>query len=458
MLQGQVPSHSKESEAHSEFNAEEVACQDDRQISSLGRTEVGSRRAIGQSILEALALGDLIPGAESCVVFLYDLIQQQFCPQATVNLSSGFVDAIADKEHDERLIARAVEQSAPYLLVHLLGDNLFKSIRVHARREGIHTLWLIPWYRRDGGPLGVFIFASKQAFSPGKQALAAAALLTELMSVGQAIQSQESVRADEGPDEEIPYPFAILGKDTKDNASRAQEDEHGIQAIYHGVAQKQSKRAEPDAVSVLSHELLSPLTLIKGYAATLLQLAEVITEEQSKQYLQGIQAATDRVIRLLENLRDISRLDIRAPNLLLQPSPVPDLLRKAVSEIQGQTTEHVIKLQLPGSLPLVNLDRQKMEQVLTNLLTNAVKYSPQGGDIEVIVWLATSELEVQAELERVPPLRYPCLIVSVSDSGIGIPESVDPCHSGGWSWLTHLQGHRGSPWWSYLGQQQSPAG
>lgn len=422
ILHGQAPSHNQESRVHSGLNSGEVARQDEGQVLSPGRTGDTSSHQIGQSILEAPVLGHLIPGAESCVVFFYDPVQRRLYPRAAVNLSSGFVDALADKEQGERLIARAVEQSDPYLLVRLPGNNQFKSIRTQARREGIHTLWLIPWYRRDGGLSGVFIFASKQAFSPGKQAFAAAALLTELMSVEQATQGQGPVRVDEGPDEGIPYPFTIIGKDTEGDASRTQKDEHGIPVIYNDVVQKRAKRTEPDAVSVLSHELLSPLTLIKGYAATLLQLAEVITEEQGKQYLQGIQAATDRVIRLLENLRDISRFEIAAPSLLLQPTPLPELLRKAVFEIQSQTAEHVLKLRLSDPLPLVNVDRQKTEQVLTNLLTNAVKYSPQGGDIEVMAWLANGEREVQGELEKVPPLRYPCLIVTVSDSGIGIPE------------------------------------
>jgi len=416
---------------HSGFNSGEVSRQDEGQIASLRRigAESESSHLIGQSVLEVPALGHLIPGAESCVVFSNNLVQQQLCPRTAVNLSSEFVGVLADKEWHERLITKAIEQAEPYLLVHLTGNNQFKSVRTHARREGIRTLWLVPWYHRDGGLSGVFIFASQQAFSPGKQALAAAALLTELMSAGQVTRGPESVETNEEHDEGIPYPFAIIGKDAESNVPRMQKDEHGIPVIYNSAMQdalpvkERTKRTEPDAVSVLSHELLSPLTLIKGYAATLLQLAEVITEEQSTQYLQGIQAATDRVIRLLENLRDISRLDIAAPSLLLQPTPVPVFLRKAVSEIQGQTTEHVIKPRLSDSLPLVNVDRQKIEQVLTNLLTNAVKYSPQGGDIEAMAWLANSEREVQGELEKVPPLRYPCLIVTVSDSGIGIPEA-----------------------------------
>jgi signal transduction histidine kinase len=230
-------------------------------------------------------------------------------------------------------------------------------------------------------------------------------------------------------DDGVPYPFTVIGKDAESSTTRMRRDERGIPVTYDSAmqdalpAQRRPKRAEPDAISVLSHELLSPLTLIKGYAATLLQLSDAITEEQSKQYLQGIQAATDRVIRLLENLRDISRFEMAAPNLFLQPTSLPDLLRKTVFEMQSQTTEHVIRLRLSDQLPLVNIDRQKIEQVLANLLANAVKYSPRGGDIEAVAWLASSEGEVRGKLAKVPPLEYPCLIVTISDSGIGIPEA-----------------------------------
>ena len=427
----QVPSHSRESEVHAGVNLDEVARQDEGRLASLRRigAESESSRLTGQSIPEVTALGHLITGAESCVIFFMDQIEHRLCPRASVNLSSEFIGVLADKERDERLITKAIEQPEPYPVVYIPGNNQFKSIRTQARREGIRTLWLIPWHSRDGSLSGVFVFASQQVFSPDKQALAAAVLLTELMSEGQVTQGQGPVETGEEHDEGVPYPFTIIGKDAESSTPRMQKDEHGIPVIYNSAmqddspAQKRAKRTEPYAVSVLSHELLSPLTLIKGYAATLLQLSDVITEEQSEQYLRGIQAATDRVIRLLENLRDISRFEIAAPNLLLQPTPVPDLLRKAVFEIQSQTAEHVIKLRLSEPLPLVNIDRQKIEQVLTNLLTNAVKYSPRGGDIEATVWQAHNEHELRGKLGDVPPLDYPCLIVTISDSGVGIPES-----------------------------------
>jgi signal transduction histidine kinase len=72
---------------------------------------------------------------------------------------------------------------------------------------------------------------------------------------------------------------------------------------------------------------------------------------------------------------------------------------------------------------MVRVDQQKIEQVMTNLLLNAVKYSPQRGDIETTVTLVQDEHELNKVCGQSPPLRLPCVVVSVSDSGIGIPEA-----------------------------------
>jgi two-component system sensor histidine kinase VicK len=172
----------------------------------------------------------------------------------------------------------------------------------------------------------------------------------------------------------------------------------------------------------MSHELLSPLNLIKGYIDTLQQLADTVTEERRKQYLQGIANATDRVIRLLDNFRNSTQFELTAPNLCVQPTSLPDLLSKTISEIQNQTRKHIIRLRYFNSLPLVNVDPWKIEQVMVNLLTNAVKYSPEGGDIDVTAWQAYDEHELKEILVTVPTMKFPCLIISITDTGIGIPE------------------------------------
>jgi signal transduction histidine kinase len=203
---------------------------------------------------------------------------------------------------------------------------------------------------------------------------------------------------------------------------RVYHDREGLPVTYDASVSKKVEQAKADAISVLSHELLSPLTLIKGYTATLLELRSAITEEQQEKYLRGIETASNRLVRLLETLRDITRLE-ETNSLVTQPVNVYDLLRTAAAEVQGQTTKHIIKLQPSARLPRARIDPEKIIQVLNNLLTNAVKYSPQGGDIEVDVQLVQDATEMDNKFAGAPRIALPALVISVADSGIGIPEA-----------------------------------
>ncbi len=203
---------------------------------------------------------------------------------------------------------------------------------------------------------------------------------------------------------------------------RVYEDKDGLPVMYDATTHKQKKQTKADEISVLWHELLSPLTVIKGYTSTLLELSDAITEEQKEQYIRGIESASNRVIRLLENLRDISRLE-ETDNITAQPISLIDLLRHIISEMHTQTTKHIIKIRPSARLPLVKADPEKIEQVISNLLVNAIKYSPQGGDIEAEICMVQNEQELRRMFGDAPPVRFPCLIMSISDNGIGIPEA-----------------------------------
>jgi signal transduction histidine kinase len=198
-------------------------------------------------------------------------------------------------------------------------------------------------------------------------------------------------------------------------------DKHGIPVTYDADTVKQHEQASSDAISVLSHELLSPLTLIKGYTSTLLQLKYSITEEQEEQYLHGIESACNRLICLLENLRDITLLE-ETNFVNAQSVSISELLLQIASEAQAQTTKHVIKFRPPARLPRIRIDPEKIAQVVNNLLTNAIKYSPQGGDIEVLVRMVDNEPELNRLFGDTPEIKLPSLVVTIADNGIGIPE------------------------------------
>lgn len=213
------------------------------------------------------------------------------------------------------------------------------------------------------------------------------------------------------------------GEDTKAPAPRVYADKHGLPVMYDESVPEPKKlaKSESNTISVLWHELISPLTLIKGYTATLLQLNDAITEEQKEQYLRGIDSASNRVIRLLENLRDITGLE-ETDEMSLTRISLPDLLRQVASEMQNQTIKHVIKIRPGPRLPLIKADPEKIELVINNLLSNAIKYSPQGGDIEVETRLVRTEQELRRMFGDAPLMTMPCLIMSIADNGVSIPE------------------------------------
>ena len=186
-------------------------------------------------------------------------------------------------------------------------------------------------------------------------------------------------------------------------------DRNGLPVMYDIATQEKTQsKSETNTISVLWHELITPLTVIKGYAATLLQLNDVITEEQKEQYLKGIDSASNRVIRLLENLRDITKLE-ETTSLSFQRISLIDMLRQMASEVQNQTTKHVIKLLPSGRLPLIKADPEKIEMVISNLLGNSIKYSPQGGKIRLSGQVLPNQI-----------------IVCVSDQGPGIASDDIP--------------------------------
>jgi signal transduction histidine kinase len=216
----------------------------------------------------------------------------------------------------------------------------------------------------------------------------------------------------------------LAGADKHIPIPRIYEDKDRLPVMYDdalGRRTTKTPKAETSTISVIWHELISPLTVIKGYASTLLQLKHTLTEKQKEQYLRGIDSASNRVIRLLENLRDITRLE-ETDAINVQRIRLLDLLRQTASEMQNQTTQHFIKILPCPRLPLVTADPEKLDMVINNLLVNAVKYSPQGSDIEIDVKMVRNEPELKSMFGDTPLLKLPCLIVSVADTGDGLPE------------------------------------
>jgi signal transduction histidine kinase len=171
-------------------------------------------------------------------------------------------------------------------------------------------------------------------------------------------------------------------------------------------AEREAQRAKDDFLSIVSHELRTPLTSIQGYAQLLEGRLRGQTSPESKELsqLRVIRSQVGRMRRLVDDLLDVSRIDRRG-GVSIEPSDfdLAELVRDAVARIRREHPERRVTEEVPGSVP-VRADRDRIDQVLANLLDNAVKYSPEGGPVHV-------------ELER----RGPDVQLSVTDEGIGIP-------------------------------------
>ncbi len=171
-------------------------------------------------------------------------------------------------------------------------------------------------------------------------------------------------------------------------------------------ARRRRDVARADLVSTVSHELRSPLTSVKGFTKTLLAKWDRFTDEQKKQMLATVNEDADRVTRLLGELLAVSRIDAGRLQLKRQMVDLGTLVPGVVTRVEaGIGRGRVLTVDLPG-LPQVYADPDRLEQVLTNLVENAVKYTD--GDIAIT---ATQDDQL--------------IRVTVTDQGEGIePENL----------------------------------
>jgi len=181
----------------------------------------------------------------------------------------------------------------------------------------------------------------------------------------------------------------------------------GAIAAFHDISRlKNLERIRQDFVANVSHELRTPLTTIKGYAETLLEGAW--KEEVAFRFVQVIKKQADRLTKIVEDLLTLSGIESKGFHLKIERVSIPDLIDDVIEfERRGAEKKGIFisRSEIPPGLS-VQADRNYLEQVFINLLDNAIKYTPEGGRIEVSV----DEKEDRQ------------ILFSVKDNGIGIPK------------------------------------
>ncbi|MFC1443558.1 ATP-binding protein [Streptacidiphilus sp. N1-10] len=190
-----------------------------------------------------------------------------------------------------------------------------------------------------------------------------------------------------------------------------------VVALRGTEARRRTERSHAELIATVAHELRSPLTSVKGFTATLLQKWERFTDDQKKLMLETVDADANRVTRLIAELLDISRIDAGRLEIRRQKVDLPQALRRHVEgKIAAGVAPERFVIRVNEPLPPLWADADKVDQVLGNLLENAVRH----GEGTV-----TIEVEPDKAVLASGQLREGTA-VTVSDQGPGIPEESIP--------------------------------
>ena len=176
-----------------------------------------------------------------------------------------------------------------------------------------------------------------------------------------------------------------------------------IEYCFDITERKKLDQLRQDFIGLVSHELRSPLTVITGAVDTVLTEGVRLSPEETRQLLKDAALEAESLSHLLGNLLELSRVQAKRLVLHAEAISVKKVVHNTVEEIKCQSSAHQFIVDLPRKLPPVYADELRLERILYNLIENAVKYSPQGGQIRV---------SVKPERKR--------LVIGVSDQGIGI--------------------------------------
>ena len=182
----------------------------------------------------------------------------------------------------------------------------------------------------------------------------------------------------------------------------------GLIAVLQDITEQQKlENSRKEFVANVSHELRTPLTSIKSYTETLLD-GMVEDTETAYNFLKVIDSEADRMTRIVKDLLQLSRMDNKSLQLNKKWIRVIDLVKECIKkvELKARGKKQDLENYVIGEIPLILADHDRIEQVVLNILSNAINYTPEGGSIVVYVGRIYSDVYIKVE-----------------DTGIGIPEA-----------------------------------
>jgi signal transduction histidine kinase len=185
----------------------------------------------------------------------------------------------------------------------------------------------------------------------------------------------------------------------------------------------ESDRLKTEFIGTMSHELRTPMTSIKGFTQLLAMGSLGPVNDTQREFLQTIQNNAERMIAIINDVLELTKIETGSVELEVRPLHLAEALSGVVSELQSMANnrEHELTISIPPGLPLVKADATRLHQIFYNLISNAIKYTPNGG--KVLVEACEGNIEEFPQRVRdsvVADRRY--TRIDVRDTGVGIAE------------------------------------
>ncbi len=187
-------------------------------------------------------------------------------------------------------------------------------------------------------------------------------------------------------------------------------DDEYYSYYYLDAVDNQMEKIYSDFISTVSHELRTPLTSIRGFADTMLMSYDRLDKVQIQKFLTIIKEQSNRLIKLVENLLSVSKIQVQHSNLVFKSVNAQSQIEKVSDVLKNQYPTHPFEIKCAADVPNILVDENKFQQIMINLMDNAAKYSYEKGVVSVEIANSQKENFVS---------------IKVKDHGVGIePENL----------------------------------
>ena len=286
-----------------------------------------------------------------------------------------------------------------------MAETLQQTLEtVNGERNKLETLFLymadgVTAFSGDGALVHINPIAEELLGVSAEDELSFESLYGELISLDELLKFAK--------DKMVERDFAVSGRNLKLMFAVYGDNDDGIITVIHdNTEQFKLEEARREFVANVSHELRTPLTNVKSYTETILENPDTPLEMRER-FCNVILNETDRMTRLVKDLLTLSRLDYQKMDWKISRFPIAKSIDNVCQamKMEMENHKHTFIVEMEDDLPVILGDRERLEQVLVNVLSNAVKYTPDGGTI-------TLNAGKEKDMMR----------ISVSDTGLGIPK------------------------------------